>query len=61
MITKRDYEMIFSCSNCGNKFRKLIPWGVSAKGRGGTCEYCGAEDCSSYPFAYRKPMEYDVK
>ena len=56
---KPDYEMIFACSNCGHEFRKLIPWGHPAEGKGGTCEYCGIEDCSSNPYAYRKPKTED--
>lgn len=54
MSEKSTYYMEFVCSNCGYKFRRDIDKGRTAKGNGGTCDYCGSIDYGS--FFYHRPL-----
>lgn len=47
--------MIFSCSNCSNRFRKWIDKGIKSEGQGGICDYCGTADSPENPFTFKKP------
>ena len=38
------YEMMFTCSNCGDVFSVEVSRGCPAKGHGGECPYCGVRD-----------------
>ena len=56
---KNYYIMEYTCNNCGHIYNNSVPKGCEARGIGGKCPYCGAQDYGG--FKYRKPASNKVK